>query len=225
MFDSLKAKISEHQRFVKWREQNLENDTSPMNDFDLSVVTVGKFTYGGIRVYNFNRDKHLYIGNYCSIASDVMFILDADHALDRVSSFPFKVKCIRTEQFEATSKGDIIVDDDVWIGYGATILSGVHIGQGAVIAAGSVVSKDVQPYAIVGGVSAKLIKYRFSQPVIDYLLTLDYSKLDESLVRDHTEELYTKIDGMDLNEVKSLYNWFPKKIVPDKEINEDENNA
>lgn len=71
--------------------------------------------------------------------------------------------CLQKVKHEATSKGDIVVKDDVWIGYGSIILSGVHIGQGAVIAAGSVVSHDVPPYAIVGGVPARLIKYRFSE--------------------------------------------------------------
>ena len=64
---------------------------------------------------------------------------------------------------EATSKGDIIVQDDVWIGYGATILSGLTIGQGAVIAAGSVVTKDVTPYSVVAGVPARVIKYHFGE--------------------------------------------------------------
>lgn len=81
-----------------------------------------------------------------------------------VSTYPFKRKLFHGGE-EAVSKGDIIVGDDVWVGYGATILSGVHIGQGAVIAAGAVVNKDVPPYAIVGGIPAKVIKYRFSESV------------------------------------------------------------
>ena len=79
------------------------------------------------------------------------------------------------------------------------------------MAAGAVVSKDVEPYAIVGGVPAKVIKYRFDAPVIDYLLTLDYSKLDKELIQQNINELYTPIDDMKLEEIKKLYNWFPKK--------------
>ena len=129
----------------------------------------------------------------------------ADHAVDRISTFPFKVKCLETAEYEAVSKGDIIVDDDVWIGQNAVILSGVHIGQGAVVAAGAVVSKDVPPYAVVGGVPAKVIKYRFSQEIIDELMKVDYSKLDVELVREHENDLYAE-----LTDVGQL-DWLPKK--------------
>ena len=112
---------------------------------------------------------------------------------------------------EAISKGDIIVDDDVWIGYGATILSGVHIGQGAVIAAGAVVTKDVPPYAIVGGVPAKVIKYRFSPEIIQQLMKLDYSKLTEDMIRERIDDLYTSLDGKTPEEVGKPLEWFPKK--------------
>ena len=106
---------------------------------------------------------------------------------------------------EAISKGDIIVGDDVWIGYGATILSGVYIGQGAVIAVGAVVSKDVPAYAIVGGIPAKVIKYRFSESVCKTLEKIDYSKIDEEFVKKHIDELYEEIDeNTDLS-------WLPMK--------------
>lgn len=107
-------------------------------------------------------------------------------------------------KLEAVSKGDITIEDDVWIGYGATILSGVKIGQGAVIAAGAVVTRDVPPYAIAGGVPAKVIKWRFPQAIIDKLVKIDFSKLDEKMVRKHIDELYEKVDeNTDLS-------WLPK---------------
>ena len=112
---------------------------------------------------------------------------------------------------EATSKGDIIIDDDVWIGYRSIILSGVHIGQGAVIAAGAVVTKDVPPYTIVGGVPAKVIKYRFTSEITDYLLTMDYSKLDQDMIERHIDALYMQISTIEINELKRIYDWFPKK--------------
>ena len=127
-----------------------------------------------------------------------------------MSTYPFRVG-ILGDKIEAFGKGDITVDDDVWIGFGATILSGVHIHQGAVVAAGAVVSKDVPPYAIVGGTPAKVIRYRFEKPVIDFLLTLDYGKLDEELIRQYVDELYKPIGGMKLDDIKELYSWFPKQ--------------
>ena len=184
---------------------NQHNDTAPGNDFDLGCVTVGRYTYGVLNVYNYNFGEKLKIGDFCSIASNVMFVLNADHNTETISTFPFKAKCLFSGQQEALSKGDIVIDDDVWIGYGATILSGVHIGQGAVIAAGAIVTKDVPPYAIVGGMPARIIKYRFDQDTIDELLKVDYSKLTREVVEAHINELYEK-----LVDIKQL-EWLPKK--------------
>lgn len=176
----------------KWRKKNSHNTTIALNEFFADSVTVGKYTYGGLRVINYNENERLRIGSYCSIAQEVTFILNADHRTDTISTFPFKVKVLG-ESLEGTSKGDIIVDDDVWIGYRATILSGVHIGQGAVIAAGAVVTKDVPPYAIVGGVPARVIKYRFPEEMVGELMRIDYSKLTEEMVREHIEDLYSAL--------------------------------
>ncbi len=101
--------------------------------------------------------------------------------------------------------GGIVVEDDVWIGFGATILSGVHIGQGAVVAAGALVTKDVPPYAIVGGVPAKLIKYRFEQELVRELVDIDYSRLDKQDVREHLDELYSELRE------KDQLGWLPKR--------------
>ena len=197
--------FKERRRYKLWKEKNPDNDTAPMNDFDINCVTVGKYTYGGICVYNFNKGEHLRIGNFCSIASNVMFVLNADHNLDTISTFPYKVKCLKTDKYEANTKGDIVVGDDVWIGYGSTIMSGVHIGQGAVIAAGAVVTKDVPPYAIVGGVPAKVIRYRFDNKVIEELLKTDYDKLTREMIEEHIDDLYKKVINIE------QLQWLPKK--------------
>ena len=173
----------------RWRERNRFNDTHAMNRFNFDNVSVGKFSYGELNVVDFCDSHKLKIGNYVSIAQNVTLLLNGEHYIDYISSFPFKVKAMG-EQTEAFSKGDIIVDDDVWIGYGATIMSGVHIGQGAVIAAGAVVTKDVPPYSIVGGVPAKVIKYRFSPDLIEELLKVDYSKLTREMIEEHIDDLY-----------------------------------
>lgn len=141
----------------------------------------------------------------------VVFLLNAEHNYRALSSYPFKVKFCGNKK-ESFSKGDIVVGSDVWIGDGATILSGVNISQGAVIASGAVVASDDPPYAIVGGVPAKVIKYRFAKPVINYLCTLDYSRLDEEMIKEHIDDLYQLIDHMELDEIKKLYSWFPKKL-------------
>ena len=95
---------------------------------------------------------------------------------------------------EALSRGDIIVKDDVWIGENALIMSGVTLGQGCIVAAGAVVTKDVPPYAIVGGVPAKVIRYRFTEAQIEKLIQIDYSKLTDDMIREHIDELYQSVD-------------------------------
>ncbi len=190
---------------ILWKKKNRHNKTRIDYVFNIDNVTVGRNTYGDIRVLNHNMEYKLSIGNYCSIAPDVIFILGDDHQMNSISTYPFKVQIVHSQEYEALSKGDIIVKDDVWIGYGATILSGVTIGQGAVIAAGSVVTKDVPPYAIVGGTPVKVIKYRFPQKIIDRLIQIDFSKIDEAMVREHIDELYQKVtENTDLS-------WLPMK--------------
>ena len=131
------------------------------------IVTVGRYTYGEINFSSFGASmEKLIIGDFCSIAGEVLFILGGNHDYYMLSTYPFLVNFFG-EKNEAYSNGPIIVKDDVWIGQRVTIMSGVEIGQGAVIAAGSVVTKSVPPYAIVGGVPAKLIKYRFPENIIN----------------------------------------------------------
>lgn len=196
---------------IRWRLLNKNNSTYVSNLFNLSSVSVGNYTYGSIKVLDNNHLAKLIIGNFCSIASDVTFILNSEHYTKNLSTFPFKVMCLHSCSAEAFSYGNIIIDDDVWIGHGATILSGVHIGQGAIVAAGAVVTKDIPPYSIVGGIPANVIKYRFSEEVIDYLLELDYKLLTESLVRDNIGLLYTQLENLTLKEIKDMFEWFPKK--------------
>ncbi len=140
--------------YDEYRARNRDNFTQPVNFFDLNSVSIGKKTYGGIKVLTSNISSKLKIGCYCSIAPDVTFIPCLDHYVNHISTYPFKVMVMH-EKSEAISKGDIIIDDDVWIGYGATILSGVHIGQGAIVAAGAVVSRDFPPYSMGGGYQLK----------------------------------------------------------------------
>ncbi len=189
-----------------WKKANQHNRTYPGNLFELNSVTVGKGTYGQLNVRKFgNGPNVLRIGNYCSIADETVFLVDGGHPYETISTYPFK-QGILGSFGESTSKGDIIVEDDVWIGYRSLILSGVHIGQGAVIAAGAIVSKDVPPYAIVGGVPAKVIRYRFNPEIIEELLKVDYSKLTKEEIEAHIDELYTV-----LKEKKQL-NWMPKNV-------------
>ena len=159
---------------IQWFQKNTHNYTKVRSVFP-NIVEVGKETYGAIDVrYYGNPNEHLTIGNYCSIAADVLFLTGGNHPLDTFSQFPFDAYYNTGIKHSAPTKGSIVVGDDVWIGHGATILSGVTIGQGAVIGARSVVAKDVPPYAIYVG--NKVVKYRFPPDVIEKLLKFDFSR-------------------------------------------------
>lgn len=209
-FGGIKSRYRSYSFKRNWRKNNGHNQTSAGNIFNDKIVSVGKYTYGQLNVLTFDDKTKLSIGNFCSIGPNVWFIPSADHSLNHISTYPYKVNVLG-EALEGVAKGDIIVEDDVWIGLGATILSGVRIGQGAVIAAGAVVSKDVPPYAIVAGTPAKPLKNRVSDDIISFLLTLDYKALDENMIKEHINDLYFDLDGLSLSEIESKFSWFPKK--------------
>lgn len=190
---------------LKWKKEYPDcTRIIPKCVFPKKNVIIGKHSYGELNIVSFNWKNNLKIGNYVSIAEQVTFIVDAEHYTNHLSTYPFKAKIMDIGTNEAVSKGDIVIDDDVWIGYGATIMSGVHIGQGAVVAAGAVVTKAVPPYAIVGGVPAKVLKYRFEKEMIDELLKIDYSKLTKEMIEEHIDDLYTELkDACQID-------WMPK---------------
>lgn len=185
---------------IRWRKTNQNNNTYVDTICDISKIHVGKRTYGHLNIYNdSNPNCGLEIGNYCSIACNVAFVLSGEHNYNYVSTYPYK-KILGLCNYEESTKGKICIMDDVWIGHGATILSGVTIGQGAIIAAGSVVIKDVPPYAIVGGVPSRIIKYRFSEKVINRLMDIDYSEISDDYILANIENLYKNItDESDIN--------------------------
>ena len=119
----------------------------------------------------------LYIGDYVCIAAEVVIMMGGNHnhRMDWFCLYPFIEDIVKSHE----SKGDTIIGDAVWLGMRSMIMAGVKIGEGAVIAANSVVTKDVEPYSIVGGSPAKHIKYRFPQEVINRLLKLKIYDLPE----------------------------------------------
>lgn len=182
---------------MKWRKINSYNKTRIINLCDITKITVGKNSYGPLEVYSWGNQKEgLEIGSYVSIAQGVKFILGGNHNLETFTTYPFKVMFFN-EKVEAWTKGKIIIKNDVWIGMDAIIMSGVEVGQGAIIAAGSVVTKNVPPYAIVGGNPAKLIKYRFSENLIKKMIEFDFEKINSKelkKLKELKELLYMKLD-------------------------------
>ncbi|MCR5260867.1 MAG: glycosyltransferase [Candidatus Gastranaerophilales bacterium] len=184
-----------------WRDKNKHNETTVSNHVNIEKVSVGNYSYGNINMYHSGEgEEKLIIGNFCSIAPDVTFLLASEHSYKHLSTYPFKVKFSGKEN-EASSKGSIIVKDDVWIGYGSIIMSGVTLGQGAIIGAGSIVTNDVPPYAIVAGSPAKLIKYRFSEDIIEKLKQVDFGCLTREKMQTLMQYLYTEITDDNVDEI------------------------
>ena len=140
---------------------------------------IGEYTYGHPKILFENNDSNLIIGKFCSIADNVTIFLGGNHRTDWITTYPFN---ILNDDFpkakkisgHPSSKGDVVIGNDVWIGRNVIILSGIKIGDGAVIAAGSVVTKHVGCYEIWGGNPARLLKKRFKDDEINNLLKLKW---------------------------------------------------
>jgi acetyltransferase-like isoleucine patch superfamily enzyme len=152
--------------------------------------SIGDFTYGSLGIRNYDSKTKLTVGRYCSFAAQVSILLGGEHRLDLPTTYPFaEIADPWPEARDITgmthSKGDITIGNDVWVGYGATILSGVTIGDGVVIGAGALVCRDVEPYAIIGGNPAKVIRMRFDEQTVSRLLKLSWWNWPEEKVREN----------------------------------------
>ena len=145
--------------------------------------------------YPINHDR-LIIGKFCSIACGAKFIFNsANHTMKSLSTYPFP---LFFEEWDLDkkdvadswdNKGDIVIGKDVWIGYEAVIMSGVTIGDGAIIGTRAVVTKDVPPYTIVGGIPAKQIRKRYSDETIDTLLKIQWWNWSKEKIRENIEAI------------------------------------
>lgn len=172
-------------------------------------IIVGDYTYYDDfeSVDNFERnvryhfdfiDDKLFIGKFCQIASDVQFIMNGgNHLTEALTAYPFAIFGNGWEHAmegkEYPYKGDLVIGNDVWIGYRTTIMAGISVGDGAIIATNSTVTKDVPPYAIVGGNPAKVLKFRFPKTTIDRLLQLRWWDWEIEKITQHLS-LLTSMD-------------------------------
>ncbi|MEA5476820.1 Vat family streptogramin A O-acetyltransferase [Pseudanabaena galeata UHCC 0370] len=141
--------------------------------------------------FDFIGDK-LIIGKFCAIARGVKFIMNgANHSMSGISTYPFQIfwNEWNAQNLEFPYKGDTVIGNDVWIGYEAVIMAGVKIGDGAIIASKSVVTKDVPPYAIVGGNPATLIRKRFEDQAIAQLLEIAWWNWDMEKITRNLDQI------------------------------------
>lgn len=165
----------------------------------------GDGTYGNLIIRDYMGKDQVSVGSYTSIGPGVTILLGADHRVDWVTTFPFNILVDEFSHITGHPKsgGDVVIGSDVWLGLDSVIMSGVTIGDGAVVAARSLVTKDVPPFAIVGGVPAKLIRYRFDLDTRSRLLKIGWWNWSHSevmkyvplLQSDDVNEFIERVDG------------------------------
>lgn len=198
-----------------WRFLNSDNKARLGRVDCIDRVHIGKHTYGVINMSCWATEvEFLKIGCYVSIADNVEFVLGGNHYSKGLTTYPVKVHFLGAP-VEAESKGPIIVSDDVWIGKNVIIHSGVKIGQGAIIASGSVVVKDVMPYSVVGGNPARHIKYRFDDENIrSALLKIDFSALEKDFLIKNENIIYGEINSSNIDRIMDLIRAQGAELVP-----------
>jgi acetyltransferase-like isoleucine patch superfamily enzyme len=183
---------------------NVRMDLNPY----YTAYEIGRYTYGrpSITAYR-GEPATLRVGAFCSIAGGVKILLGGNHHSEWVSTYPFSRHFAKDANLPVTSftRGDVIIGNDVWIATDVMIQSGTTIGDGAIIAAGAVVVGDVPPYAMYGGVPAKLIRYRFSKEQIAALLQMAWWHWpDEKIRQELPFMLSPKIDEFIARHLKDL---------------------
>jgi virginiamycin A acetyltransferase len=168
-------------------------------------IIVGDYTYyddpediynfekNVLYLFEFMRDK-LIIGKFCQIATGVRFIMNgANHAMDGISTYPFKVfgKAWSEVPMNVVSKGDTVIGNDVWLGNSVTIMQGIKIGNGAIIGTNALVTKDVEPFTIVGGNPAKVIRKRYDDKTITFLQQLAWWDWPIEKITQHLDAITT----------------------------------
>jgi acetyltransferase-like isoleucine patch superfamily enzyme len=163
-----------------------------------SPVSVGRFTYGheNINIRQWGEGAALSIGAFCSIGASVKIFLGGNHRSDWISTFPFGhiyQQDLGGENIigHPSSKGPVEIGNDVWIGAKSTIMSGVKIGDGAIIGSTATVAKDIPPYAIVVGNPGKIVKYRFTEKQIESLLKIAWWNWTEDRIKTEAMDLWS----------------------------------
>lgn len=170
-------------------------------------ITVGAFTYGNPKILFLDSGKKVTIKKFCSIADNVQIFAGGNHRYDWCTTYPFErliKEFVPLEHFNG-SNGDVVIGNDVWIGSDVKIMSGVTVGDGAVIAANAVVTKDVEPYTLVGGVPAKKIKDRFSHDIIEKMLEIKWWDWADELI-------YKAIPLLQSNAYEELFDFYEKNV-------------
>lgn len=158
----------------------------------------GTYFDRNVNIISWSDDFKINVGKYCSIGRDCNFFLHANHRVDWITTSSQlwgpvtpEIADMHMKMGHPTCKGDIIIENDVWVGAKSTIMSGVKISNGAVVGAGSTVTKDVPPFAIVAGNPAKIVKFRFTPEQIESLLKISWWDWTEDRIRNEAMTLWS----------------------------------
>lgn len=188
----IKQYLSNRKKFKRRQKQlNRPKRTQKRFKKKYPYSFIGTGTYGVPIIRHRHANTTLTIGNYCSIASNVEIFLGGNHRTDWISTYPFPQYYDQANHIAdyTTTNGNVTIGSDVWLCQNVTIFSGITIGNGAVVANGAIVTKDVPPYAIVGGNPAKLIRWRFDETTRIALLATEWWNWPE-------EEVFSMMDKL-----------------------------
>ncbi len=185
--------------------------TAPYLIESTNQITAGKMSYhnGGFIVQGTQNVK---IGSYCAFGENIRILTDNHDYNYPVLQYSFYYKnfskghpgIIKNPPNKERTKGGVEIGSDVWIGHNTTILSGVNIGNGAILGTGCIVTKDIEPYSIVSGIPAQKIKMRFSKEIIDFLQEIQWWNWSENQIKMNEKFFYQNLNLSTLNEIKSI---------------------
>ena len=183
------------QRYFPWFSKKRFSKKKKLSKFEKQTrrfkrlypnYTIGRGSYGVPEIHDWHEGSTLRIGSFCSISAHVQIFLGGEHRMDWVTTSPLSVMFKRSEiKDHSRSKGDVIIGNDVWICANAIILSGVSIGDGAIIGNAAIVTRDVAPYSIVAVNPAQHIKYRFDADIIQQLLKIQWWCWPEATIKEY----------------------------------------
>jgi lipopolysaccharide transport system ATP-binding protein len=199
----------------KKRHSNYFLSDNLKDEINKNLAVVGKWSYctSSPKIYRWDWKSKIYIGNFCSFGPEIKIIIGGNHRTDWVSTaqlpadtFNFNDTFKNAQKIKnfTYSKGDLNIENDVWIGAFSIIFSGVRLGNGSVVAAGSVVTKDVEPYTIVGGNPARFIKKRFTTKQINFLNNSKWWDMDDKKIDLMSKYLLNKNVDLFIRKLKIL---------------------
>lgn len=176
-----------------------------------SLISAGKMSYHNGN-FIIQGGQKIYIGNFCAFGENIRIITENHDynypAIQYIFHRHFFMKNhpgnYNFPPNKEKTKGPVIIGNDVWIGHNVTILSGIEIGDGACIGTGSLITKNITPYSIVGGVPARLIKMRFREEIIEYLQEIKWWNWDENKIKRNKDFFYSNLNLLTLDEIKLI---------------------